>query len=403
MRNEVKKIYTKLEGINGIFLFFYAAVAVMPLLFDMVTALDIPIKLGLILILCVLGGLLWLCPVVIRRVRNLAIIGKQKENRHIFYWSVLFFVICLAVLLIWYAGYYPGFFFSDIKDQLDQAVSGHYNDWHPVLQTILTFTLPLKITGGWVGSIILFQMVLFSATVSYMASVILRYGNWKFALGSVLFIVLNPITGKMCLYPLKDVTFAIWAVLLLAFAAQTYFSKGAWLNSPTHRICLICASAIATIVRHNGILFTLPLLLGVLFYTDKKRKFQILISVILLIVCVKGPVYAALHVEEPGQRQVEMLGMPLTIIGNVVVEHPEVLDEETQNLVYSIASQDNWEQYYVMGRFNTIKWAEGTNLDAIEEGGDVRCSESDLEMYMGGSGLFCKSIYCIDENGIYIG
>ena len=365
----VMKIY---KGIllNSVLLFLYAVLAVATLLYDIIMVYLGGFSVtGVFIAVLTVTALVVLCPVCIRKLEKIYIASDQGDPNRIFL-SVVFGVLTFLVLLFWYLGYSPGFFFSDMKDQLDQAVSGKYSDWHPVIQTFMTFTIPLKITGEWVGSIILLQILFFSAVIGYMSYVIMNYTSWKIALGAVLLIILNPITGKMCLYPLKDTSLAIWGLLALCFAVQIYVTNGRWVYKTSHLIAFSIVIAIVTLVRHNGIFFTLPLLIGCLFFiSEKKKKLYMIGTIILLIFLVKVPFYHILDVEAPGQRQTEMLGLPLTIIGNVVKEHPESLDEETQKFVYELAPAENWQTYYDRGSFNSIKWREGTDLSVIEKTG----------------------------------
>ncbi len=291
---------------------------------------------------------------------------RERAGRDWIFFGI-FSLVSFGVFILWYVGYCPGFFSVDSQIQLDQAVSGVYHDKHPVLHTFLTFTIPLKLTKGWFGSIVLLQILFFSLVIGYMGMVMRSYAGWKAALLSTLFIVFNPVTGKMCLYPWKDVSFAIWSLLLMTFAARICFSNGGWLNKTSHILILGAVMALETIIRHNGILFVLPLLAGVLLYADKKRKIQILLVVLLVTAGIRGPVYAALGVENAKKEQVEILGVPLTILGNVVVEDPEVLDEETKEFVYKIAEQEVWDTYYTRGSFNSVKRREGTDLTVIEQ------------------------------------
>lgn len=71
--------------------------------------------------------------------------SKKREN---FIYFFVFFIICLSILLLWYIAYYPGCFSQDSKEQYEQATNtSPYNDWHPVLHTILFFNIPLAISG----------------------------------------------------------------------------------------------------------------------------------------------------------------------------------------------------------------------------------------------------------------
>ncbi len=366
-KNKKKFLFGK--RFNEALMILYALAVILPVSYDTIRGSAPMPPLMKSLSAAVLSLLMVLvCLLALRAVRSLHLPGgyrEQVQKDWIFFG--VFFIISFGVLLLWYIGYYPGFFSVDSQIQMEQAVSGIYRDKHPVLHTFTAFTIPLKMTNGCIESIIFFQILFFSLVTAYMGMVMLSYAGRKVALLCVLFLVLNPVTGKICLYPWKDVAFAIWSLLLMTFAAEIYFSDGQWLNQAAHTLVVGTGMALEMIIRHNGILFVLPLLTGVLLYADRKRKIWILLVVLLTAAGIKGPLYAALQVEDIKKEQVEILGVPLTILGNVVTEQPEVLDEETKAFVYEIAEQKIWDTYYTRGSFNSVKRREGTDLSIIEQ------------------------------------
>ena len=74
--------------------------------------------------------------------------------------KILFYGLPLFIMLLYYFAYYPGGFINDSLSQFYQYFYGEYNDWHPAFHTLFAFTLPLKLTGGWIGSIVLFQVLI---------------------------------------------------------------------------------------------------------------------------------------------------------------------------------------------------------------------------------------------------
>ena len=116
-------------------------------------------------------------------------------------------------------------------------------------------------------------------------------------------------------------------------------------------------TAITTLLRHNALLFTVPLALVLLFYTSKKRFLVSCLAVVSLCLIIKIPVYSALNVEKPGKRQLETLGLPMNIISNAVATTPEALDEDILEFAYKILPEENWPGCYSPGSFNTIKYS----------------------------------------------
>lgn len=402
------KLWEKAEGLRGILLSAYLLVILLPVMYD------IKIKYPYLSAVCILfsamtvfAAVLFAGPFLVRKLKtfNFSVKDERIAIRH---WGGVFALILFCTLLIRYIGYYPGFFSNDSLAQLDQALSGSYNDWHPVIHTLFSFTLPLKMTNGWTGSIVLFQIVVFSIVVGYAGTVLLRYSNWFFALMSVMIIMLSPATGLTCMYPWKDVSMAAGALLCSAFAVKICFSKGKWLDSMPHMIVFAVSMVFTTLVRHNAILFTAPFLLGVILCIGCKRRYQITILIVMLLLLVKEPLYSLLNVGQPGNRQVEILGLPMTVIGNVVVEHPELLDEESREFVYKVASQEDWNNYYVMGSFNHIKWSEKADLSIIEDAGVfpvlktmVRCAYRAPISAAKAVIMLTKPVYALDKDSSY--
>ena len=275
------------------------------------------------------------------------------------------FLIVLTVECLWYAAYSPGCFSTDSVEQMNMAVTGQYNDWHPYWQTIITFTLPLKLTGS-TGSIVLIQILWFSLTMAYTAYVINRHAGLLPAVIATALVALNPYVSRLMMYPWKDIAFGTAGCAALAMATDLYFDRERR-GRLMFLIPLGLIAANATLFRHNGILFTAPLILAAVFCVKGKKKLYILLSFLLMIGFVKIPLAGWLGVEKPGNRVTEITGLPMTVIGNVAKEAPEKMDEELSSFAYSVAPAEQWKEMPT-GNFNMVKWY-GANTDAIEEAG----------------------------------
>ena len=279
----------------------------------------------------------------------------QKNKFFLSVWLIIF-----GIFFAMYIIFYPGGLSADNSSQLSQALTGKYNDHFPVLHTLFAFTLPLKLTHGWGGIINLSQIILFSFALAYAIFTLREYGNYSYCKFFLYYILLNPATLNMAIVPLKDTSFAIFAMLLAAFIVRIHFTNGIWLTAPVHSAVFIIAMVLCTIFRHNAILFTLPIFVTASLYITKKRAFIMFVCFISLVYLIRYPVYNALKVERPlDNRQIEMLGMPMTIIGNAVKEVPDKLDADVLDFAHQIAPQVIWEDFYEKYRgFNSIKFAE---------------------------------------------
>lgn len=373
MKSLLKKLRSHLGSVNGwIFILYTTLVVGVQALNDGSHSVAYAgvVSIGALILTAALG------PLVLRLLSRCnaspRLEGQKLSAARKILTGGCFYLIPLAVFMMYFIACYPGGYSDDSFNQYAQAISNEYNDWHPVLHTLLAFKLPLSLTGGWVGSIVLLQSLCFVGVIGYTAQVIRKYFPTWIAAVFTAFVLLSPLVMMTSMHPWKDVGFAICALLLSAYALQTVVTKGQWLSRPVNLVCFVVVAVVATIVRHNGILFTAPLILGVALYLSTKRALALCLSVMLLFAAVKGPVYGLLDVEQPDKRQVETLGLPMAVIGAVAMESPELLDEETRTFVERLDPEDTWRENYILGDFNSVKFAPGTDLNVIEEYGTAR-------------------------------
>ncbi len=284
---------------------------------------------------------------------------------------IIFAGITLAVMLLWFAGYCPGSFQGDCLSQVRQAMTGKYSDWHPVWQTLLIYTIPLKITGGWFGSMTFFQMIWFSLAAGYMCTVMEAHAGRPATVLAWAYIVLNPYTGQMMLYPWKDSAFAIAGLVSMTMTAQIIFGDDNWKTGWIRFVLFGIMLANTSLFRHNAILFTIPLIIALLFNMERRHWCKVVVSFIAFMLLIKVPVYNLLDVYREPQSVVQAVGLPMNIIANVAKETPELLDEETADFIYKIAPQETWESKYQLGNFGVIKYYCDINEQIIEDTGTI--------------------------------
>lgn len=363
----MKKAYDYLQRLPGILLILYVQ-------FILDTDIVQSEYSGLVkgcLAVAVLAASVILCPAVIRLFRRISIKYKAvlSSRGKKALWFTVFLLLSAAFFGLYYAATYPGGFSYDSIVQYRQVVTGEYNNWHPVLHTLLFFKLPLMITGGWIGSIVLFQLILFALVASYAAYTVLKYSNIPYALTFLIFILISPATAVMSIFPWKDIPFALMALLAASYAANTYFTKGEWLKKGSHAAAVTMVLVLATIFRHNAVLFTVPMLIAMLLYLKRRAIVIIGICFLASVILIEGPLYALLKVEQPGKRREELLGIPVAVIGGVAAEDPQALDEEMKDFIYDLAPEKYWTNRYIMGYYNTVKFGPETNNERIEEEG----------------------------------
>ncbi len=415
MKDSIKKVITYIGGLNGVLCILYTSLILSSYAF--VSKLILPDDIAMLITgfrmalfvrsvgIIVVGAIL-VCPLILRKVKTLSM--NQDEKTYDKKWFLYLFVIIFLVMFLHYLAYYPGGFSQDTITQYQQAISNQYSDWHPVFQTLFAIKLPLVLMGGWIGSIVLWQILLFSLTLAYGIYQLLQYTNKTFAIGSLLFILLNPTTTNVLMFPWKDTSFLIGTFLLTIFAMQIFFTKGAWCEKKSHLIFLILTISFTTLFRHNAILFTLTYILAVLFSLPKKKVAVLSVAVLAIVLGVKYPLYHALKVEKPENRQVETLGLPMTVIGATAKYDFDSLDEETKEFVLKVAPKEVWEEAYVYGSFNLVKYREETNVQVIEEYGTKKvlsmmkkCFQASPISAMMGFIRATDGVYSVSENYLY--
>jgi len=269
---------------------------------------------------------------------------------------MLYSVLCFLVLLIPYAIHFPGFTSYDTFVQWNQVQQFQFDNWHPVIHT-WTIWLITRIYNHY-AFVIFFQILLFSFAVGYLIATLETWIYTKKLLLPIgLFIVLNPFTQGLVLYMWKDIVFTTLLVFIAAYLINIYLSDGSWLIQWKNIIIFSFCIGLATLVRHNGMFFTVPLLTMLLFFYLKGnwRVSLIVVFTGLLIVLIRGPLYSVLKVSYPDNVYLESVGIPMTIMGDVLVKNPQALSTETKDFLNTIATDDEWKKRYIQGDFNSIK------------------------------------------------
>ena len=369
MKKIIGKLYQQVEGVYGLLLTLYSIIV-----FSTAIVINRHLSRSYFIIaeLFIIILSIIICPKIIRYLSRLTIHQSTSNTVSPKYLSSIkcaFYLVPFFYFFIYYIAFYPGGFSPDSIRQYTQAINNSYNDWHPVMQTIFAFTIPITFTKGWIGSIVLFQIICFSLILGYSLNTIYQFTNFKYTVLSMAFIFLNPQLGYISMFPWKDISFTIGSILLLTYSLRIFVTRGQWIQLPLNRVLYIITLSLTTLFRHNAILFTAPLVFAITFYLPRNHKLLICLSTILLCIIIKQSFYSILNVEKPDKRQIETLGLPMTIIGAVTTYTPELLDDETKDFVYKIATKDVWQEKYRYGSYNEVKWDPRTNNNIIEEYG----------------------------------
>lgn len=309
-------------------------------------------------------------PKIKKTIESFPCVGEPVSTSNVKRIFFVFSLLSFVYFFVWFIAYYPGAYSPDSINQYAQAITGRYSDWHPVLHTWFTFTLPLKLTGTF-ASIGLFQIICFSLVLGTIASTIYAYCGKKWTLLLVLPIIFSPWTLNIAMFPWKDVQFTLASTMCMALATHVFFRRESWCMSILNVIFLAIFFILATLFRHNGVLFSMPLAAMLFFYMPIKRWFLFISMFLFAVMFIRGPVYAMIDVEKPGNRVLETMGFPLTVISYVAKECPQCLNKETMDFVYSMTkTEPKWKENLSLEGFNTIKYADdGVDFTVVENVG----------------------------------
>lgn len=259
--------------------------------------------------------------------------------RRAFWWGLF---SCIP-LLVWWLGWTPGFVSADSIDQLTQAETGQFTNYHPAIHSLL-----LALLGGAddLGRISLLQALALAGLLALLAKRMVELGvpTWL-AIGGAWLVSLLPAVGPTVLAIWKDVPFSLgmlWVLseLLLLARLGTRFWTSRW---PPVRLGL--ALAMVWLFRHNGILTVLPLLIALSYaYRQQLRRVGVTWATLAgVVVIVTGPLYGLAGADRTRAKIGELF---VPDIAASFVHEPGNFSAEETAFVESIASRPLWVNLY---------------------------------------------------------
>ena len=311
----------------------------------------------------------YLCK-VLRRVK-FELPGNQGKKKIGF--GLLVFFLTTLILGIYYVAYYPGGLIIDTFNQWYQVQKGYLLDWHPAIHTLLFLKIPSLICNS-LAFVNFLQILWLGLGFAYLGMVMESWGIPRvWCIAAVVLGLAHPASSIVLSFCWKDTALTIFVIILTAQTLEILFSHGRWLKVWYHPVLFGLFGALAALMRHNAILLIGPwmMLVAVLFWKEiKYYGFLAGIWTLIFMGAIKGPVYKVLHVQNHPQVSAEMLGVPMTVLANVLVNEPEALNNEARDFLYRIGDQELWTSTYQEGNWNSAKWmgADISN-DVIEEEG----------------------------------
>jgi hypothetical protein len=223
----------------------------------------------------------------------------NDSPKYSFVLKLLFYLIPMALGLIYWLAFFPGVMTYDSVSQWAQLSTFKFTNWHPAFHTILMWIL----TRIWYSPAIisLFQVVIASLVIGYglnsIRKVIQLPGYIFIALGFL--ISANPLVGIIDVTLWKDVLYGFFVLLLSISIFNVVSSDGEWIVKPKHFILFGSALAFIWLFRPNGFPIVVASLIAIVIIYKKHFKQFIFSSLITIsiILFVIGPVYTWFKVD----------------------------------------------------------------------------------------------------------
>lgn len=286
-----------------------------------------------------------------QKIKILSTYNKSFKSKAIVF--VLVFIVSFGFFLLWFIGYKPGVFTIDPRNQYQYVIDGIHTDWHPFLHTFVVFELPLKIFKS-VDSIVLCQIVFFALAIAFLIETIFAYSNIYFAIGSFLFIILNPNTCNISVVPIKDVTFTILCIIVYGLLFRFYMQK---IVGKKIYICILIMTIglwLMFAFRHNGIIVSLAIIILAFFILNKKQWYLLLTSFIVVLLIFLFPIKSIFSVPSFASvdKRPEIYGHVISAYKYLYKYELDTLDDQTKDILFSIAPAETWDEFVDMELFD---------------------------------------------------
>ena len=270
-------------------------------------------------------------------------------------WAIVF--SCWLILLIIC---YPGLLTPDSLNQVGQALSGNFSDWHPVIHTwFITFFVYLgkqlhDINFG-VFLYSLAQIAILSAICAYS----LYYMERKrvktgYRILVLLYYALFPINALMGITMWKDILFSGITLVLVVLLIEIADNADAFFKSYKKMAALALISFLFCVFRNNG-LYAFLVFIPFLFVMQRRYWKQLLItccSCLILVGIYKGPVFHYFHVTESPVSVA--LSVPVQQIARTVKEERSTLTQDETQRISEILPIDKLPELYSPGISNPV-------------------------------------------------
>ncbi|WP_044913813.1 DUF6020 family protein [Butyrivibrio sp. WCE2006] len=272
---------------------------------------------------------------------------------------LLAFVICMLCWLPYFLYEYPGIMTADSIVQYEQVIGRiPWSNHHPVVHTLvisLCYRLGLSITGDVNKAIsfyTVFQMLFLAGCCSRVVVQIKKLlGNVWGILLPLAFFALVPFNAVFAVTIWKDVPFAGIMMLMGCTLCEMALKEKI---SIADAITFAIEGIMVSLFRSNGwygFLISIPFVIYI-FRKDAAKLIISAITVIAVVLIVKGPVMSAANIAGPDFA--ESLSLPVQQVARVLVEDRE-LSEKDKSLIDAVIDTTYIHELYAPDFADNIK------------------------------------------------
>ena len=177
------------------------------------------------------------------------------------------------------------------------------------------------------------------------------------------YIMLNISLQMMLLTVMPDslyLSFMLWLTILMAKIVDT---KGEILNKYIFLLEVVFVATFVALLRQNGMLIAVACTIAITLLHFKRNKKCVIVPLLLLLIiaCVKGPIYKSIRVEE--QPQFKFLALTNDILNSYY--SGQELDKDTLRLVNNVTCYKPEDYSYT--QFKALYNTDGYNMEALKD------------------------------------
>ena len=191
---------------------------------------------------------------------------KEKEESGLFYILPLIFTCTLSLFI-----FYPGIMTNDSLGQWQQALTGNYVNWHPLMHTLL---ISLLINIWYSPAVLAITQIALLVIVYFVAiKIFIEYKVNRLVIWLVtLLFAFWPLTPLMAITLWKDVLYSISLLGFFLILIKIALTRGQWITESANWLFLVLVSLLTGFFRQNGIVVSVTILLFLPFIYKSARK-----------------------------------------------------------------------------------------------------------------------------------